>query len=559
MRVALVQRNVKIGDFDAIRATWRDAWRRGAQRGAELVVLPELATTGYPPRDLLEHAEFVEANLRLAAELVAWTARGPALLFGCVERNEDSPGRPLRNAAVLAAGGRVVGRVFKSLLPTYDVFDEDRYFEPASQRRPLSFGGFALGVTICEDLWADPHLWKRLRYQVNPAAELAAQGANLFINISASPYSVAKASVRRHLVTELARQHGAWSLYCNQTGAHDELIFDGHSIAAAPGGEVALHMASFGDDLAVIDVGSPGGASPHEPVLAVERGDTAPECWEEEVWRALCLGVGDYVRKSGFEGVVVGLSGGIDSSLVCAIAAEALGPEHVWGVAMPARFSSRASVEDAAELARRLGVRFDILDIDESFSSVLSMLAPVFGDTPFGVAEENLQARLRGLTLMAIANKYGRLVLTTGNKSELAVGYCTLYGDMAGALDAIGDLVKTRVYAVARWLNATRGEPIPPRVLSKPPSAELRPNQTDQDTLPPYEVLDVIVEDYVERCKPAAAIAADGGLDPELVASVLRMIDRAEYKRRQAPPVLRVTTKAFGIGRRMPIVARFHG
>jgi NAD+ synthetase len=447
----------------------------------------------------------------------------------------------------------VLGRVYKTLLPTYDVFDEDRYFEPAESRRCIEFGRIPIGVSICEDIWASPEHWTKVRYPVDPSAELASMGARLLINISASPWSVGKAALRRRIVGDTARSLGLYTLYVNQVGGHDELIFDGHSIAVDPKGHVFHRMASFAEDFAVVTV--PECALLDDAEVETPAAPWIDAPWQQEIHEALVLGLRDYVRKSGHTQVVLGLSGGIDSALTAVIAADALGPENVWGVALPTRYSSEHSVEDARKLADNLGIRFDVLPIDRAFQALLDQMAPLFGGADGGLAEENLQARIRGMTLMALSNQFGHLVLATGNKSELAVGYCTLYGDMCGALSVIGDVTKTRVYGIAHWLNHHR-ERIPERTLTKPPSAELRPDQTDQDTLPPYDILDPIVEAHVENYEPAESIAQQRGIDIDTVRRILRLIQNSEYKRRQAAPVLKVTAKAFGMGRRMPIVAR---
>jgi NAD+ synthetase len=442
-----------------------------------------------------------------------------------------------------------VARRHKSLLPTYDVFDEDRYFEPAREVAPVELGGVRLGVTICEDVWNDKEMWPRQLYHRNPVEELVAAGADLLINISASPFSLEKADVRRRLITRDAMAYGRYFFYLNQVGGNDELIFDGHSIGVAPDGREILRGAEFDEDLITIDVPLGGDA----PVVPVLRDVAATD--EARAYRALVLGLRDYTTKCGFSRVVIGLSGGVDSAVTACLAADALGPDQVLGVAMPARYSSAHSVADAEALARALGIRYEKIPIDPVFQAYLDTLAPALGASPSGLTEENLQARVRGATLMALSNKLGALLLTTGNKSELAVGYCTLYGDMCGGLAVISDVPKLLVYRLARYINRDR-EIIPVSTLTKPPSAELRPDQKDSDSLPPYEVLDPIIAAYVEQHLDVDEISALG-FDRSVVADVIRKIDGSEYKRRQAAPGLRISSKAFGVGRRYPVAAKY--
>jgi NAD+ synthase/NAD+ synthase (glutamine-hydrolysing) len=554
MRLALAQLNFTVGAFEANFARMRDAVERARAAGADLVVFSELAATGYPPRDLLTHSGFVEANLALVDRLAALTDEQLGVLVGYAAPNPSPEGKRLFNAAALCHRGRIVATRSKSLLPTYDVFDEDRYFEPAHDVSPVDFKGIRIGLTICEDLWNARGTWPKRLYHRDPVDEVARAGADLLINISSSPFTLGKAALRREMVGEEARRHQRYFFYLNQVGGNDELIFDGHSLGFDPAGHVVLRARDFEEDFLVYDVplGAVGGARPPgSPALCrTVSGDRV-----EEAWHALRLGLADYVRKCGFRDVIVGLSGGIDSALTATLAAAALGPDHVTGVAMPSRYSSDHSLRDAEALARTLGIRYHVVPIDHTFSAFLETLAPVFEGLPEDVTEENLQARTRGAVLMAFANKFGAILLSTGNKSELAVGYCTLYGDMAGGLAVISDVPKTLVYDLARFVNRDR-EVIPASTMTKPPSAELRPGQTDQDTLPPYDVLDRILEAYVERNLDIEEIVRLG-LDPLTVERVVRMIDRAEYKRRQAAPGLKITTKAFGVGRRYPIAADY--
>jgi len=541
MKIALAQINTTIGDFEANEARIRSAYARGVNAGVDVVVVPELATTGYPPRDLLLRSAFVEGNLEVLARLQR--ATGPtALLVGFVGRNPVRPGRELTNAVACLQNGRCLAVRAKSLLPNYDVFDEERYFEPAEGNQPVALAGELVGLTVCEDLWNDEDFWRYRRYRRNPAAELTAAGARLLFNVSASPWHLGKDRIREEMLRSLAGKSGVPVVYCNLVGGNDELVFDGGSLVIGPTGNCLARGARFQEDFLVVDTAS----AAH---LVLEPGGD-----EEQVHRALVLGVRDYLQKCGFRSALLGLSGGIDSALTACIAAEALGPENVWGIALPSQFSSAGSLEDARALAANLGIRYDVIPIQPAFLGLQQQLQGVFAGRPADVTEENLQARLRGVTLMALSNKYGALLLTTGNKSELAVGYCTLYGDMCGGLAVIGDVPKTMVYRLARWVNRGRAL-IPESSITKAPSAELRPNQTDQDSLPPYEVLDAILEAYVvEERAPEEIVRCD--FDPATVARVLRLIDQSEYKRRQAAPGLKVTTKAFGVGRRLPIAQR---
>ncbi len=542
MKIALAQLNPTIGDFAGNEAKILAAYRRGVVAGVDLVACTELSTTGYPPRDLLLRQSLMAQNLALLGRLAA--ATGPVgLLVGCVGENATRPGREVTNAAALLQRGSILATRTKTLLPTYDVFDEDRYFQPAGDNTPVEFNGHKLGLTICEDIWNDEDFWPERRYRSNPPVELAAAGAEVILNISASPWHLGKNQTRFEMLRRLAVKTERPVLFCNQAGGNDELVFDGASLAFNGQGELVAHARLFAEDFVIVDTGS--------------RARIAPPALVDEalVYEALVLGLRDYFAKCGFRRAVLGVSGGIDSALVACLAVAALGAENVRVLSLPSQFSSPGSLADARLLAGRLGVQYDVLPIQKAFAAVRDELKPLFGDRPEDTTEENVQARLRGVLLMALSNKFGGLLLTTGNKSELAVGYCTLYGDMCGGLAVISDVPKTMVYRLARWINRER-EIIPLASITKPPSAELRPNQTDQDTLPPYDVLDAILDAYVVRGRSAAEIIA-AGFDEATVRRVVRLIDVSEYKRRQAAPGLKVTTKAFGVGRRIPIAQRY--
>jgi NAD+ synthase/NAD+ synthase (glutamine-hydrolysing) len=544
MKIALAQINTTIGDFPGnVERIVRYA-RCAAERGAELAVFPELALCGYPPRDLVERPEFVarsEAELQRLAGLLPPI---PALV-GYVRRSGAEQGKAVADAAALLSGGRVVLDYAKMLLPFYDVFDESRYFEPGTTPGIYELGGVPLGVTICEDIWNDKNFWKRRFYPRDPVEETVGAGARVLLNIASSPYNTEKMRLRHEMLRALAIEHHVPVVYVNHVGGNDSLIFDGSSMAFNARGELAARARSFEEDLVIFDTAD--GSGEIRP---------APESETEAVYQALVLGTRDYVSKCGFNRAVTGLSGGIDSALVATLASDALGPENVLGVAMPGPYSSEGSLRDAETLARNLGIGFRVVPITPLYEAYLRALDPVFENRPRDVTEENIQARIRGNILMAFSNKFGALVLSTGNKSELAVGYCTLYGDMAGGLAVIADVPKTMVYELARYANRA-GERIPAASLSKAPSAELRPNQTDQDTLPPYEVLDIILRAYIEDHLSGQEIVRKFSLDPELVRETLRKVNAAEYKRQQAAPALKVTAKAFGMGRRYPIAQKF--
>jgi NAD+ synthetase len=553
MRLALAQLNFTVGAFERTFDKVRQAVDRARGAGADLVVFSELATTGYPPRDLLHHASFVRANLDLLDRIARLTDDRLGLVIGCVTPNTAGDGNSLFNTAALCYQGRVAGRHHKTLLPTYDVFDEDRYFEPGSRVEPFAFKGVSLGLTVCEEVWNDRDFWPRRLYARDPVCELADRGAQVLLNISSSPFTIGKAALRREMVRQEAVKNRRPLFYVNQVGGNDELVFDGHSLGFDRTGALVVRGRDFEEDFLVYDVDpGPDAVAVPGPVADVS---TSPE---EEAFKALTLGLRDYVTKCGFSRVVLGLSGGIDSAVTAALATHALGPAEVTGVAMPTRYSSEHSLRDAEDLARALGIRYEVIPIDTVFQSYLDALAPVFAGLAPDVAEENVQARVRGGILMALSNKFGSLLLTTGNKSEIAVGYCTLYGDMAGGLAVISDVPKTFVYRLARYINTRGPRPvIPESTLTKAPSAELRPNQTDQDSLPPYDLLDRIVEAYVERNDDVETMVR-AGIDRATALRVVSLIDRNEYKRRQAAPGLKITSKAFGVGRRYPVAADYN-
>lgn len=555
MKIALAQINPTVGDFTGNIKKILDFAARASEQGAELVVFPELAVCGYPPADFLEKNAFVERAVHAVREIAAWTAEQgrPALLVGSVTPAASQIGKRVSNVAVLLSQGKQAFVQQKMLLPFYDVFDEQRYFEPATSQSLTFLGDQPLAITICEDAWNDKDFWPRQLYPVDPVDALMQQWQadaehldrypRLILNISASPFSEGKPAIRQRMLAAIAQRHRAFVVLVNQVGGNDGLVFDGSSLVLDPSGKVVARGACLSEDLVIVDV----------PRAA----ETAPGPCDEiaEIWQALVLGTRDYVRKCGFSKVLIGLSGGIDSALVAAIAVEALGAENVIGVGMPSEYSSLGSIEDARKLAHHLGIRFELLPIHDVFAQFQKVLEPLFAGTPFGLAEENLQSRIRGTLLMAVSNKFGALVLTTGNKSEMSVGYCTLYGDMVGALAVIGDVYKTRVYQLAHYANRSR-EVIPQNTITKPPSAELRPGQQDTDSLPPYDVLDPILMAYVERFLSAEQIAREQNVDLALVRSVLKLVEKSEYKRQQAAPVLKVTPKSFGIGRRFPIAVK---
>jgi len=544
VKIALAQINPTVGDFTGNIEKIVAASRRAAALGARLAVFSELAICGYPPADFLEKPSFLARCRTAVDELAEATRELPtAVLAGVALPAAAETGKPAVNAAVLLDGGRLLLEQHKRLLPFYDVFDEQRYFAPSRGQQVVELAGERLAITVCEDAWNDKNFWPRRLYAVDPMEDLMRQQPAVHINLSSSPFWHGKRAIRREMLAAIARRDGVPVLMCNQVGGNDSLIFDGSSLALNARGELIAQAASFEEDLVVVDPFS-AAALP-----APEEDDTAA------AYRALVLGTRDYVRKCGFRKVLVGLSGGIDSALVAAIAKDALGAENVLAVGMPSPYSSAGSIDDSRHLAANLGIRFELIGISGLFGEYTRALEPLFAGTSADTTEENIQSRIRGGLLMALSNKFSALVLTTGNKSEMAVGYCTLYGDMVGALAVIGDLVKTRVYAVCRWINRD-GEVIPGAILEKPPSAELRPDQKDTDSLPPYEVLDPILEAYVERYETPERIAQTYGFPLELVQQVVRLVERSEYKRQQAAPVLKVTSKSFGMGRRFPIAVK---
>jgi NAD+ synthetase len=540
MKIGFAQINPTVGDLPGNFEKIAGAYDRLAAAGAELVITPELAITGYPPQDLVFKSRFVPQNLEILERLHARVGDA-ALLVGFVDRNTGR-GKPFHNGAALLERGLPIQKTHKSLLPTYDVFDEDRYFEPDCEPHPLDFRGRKLGVTICEDIWTEQYL-PRPFYNVEPVRSLVEQGAELIVNVSASPFSLGKPAVRREMVRALARTHRRSICYCNAVGGNDQLVFDGNSIAVNAAGDVIAQLASFAEAEAIVD-------SDSRAATRSTKGDSS-----EDLFGALSLGVRDYLRKCNFKSAVLGLSGGIDSAVVAAVAVDALGAENVIGASMPSPYSSRGSIDDALALARNLGIKCLEIPIGSAFGAFKEQFRDIFAGLPEDTTEENMQSRLRGMVLMALSNKFGHLLLTTGNKSELAVGYCTIYGDMAGGLAVISDVPKTLVYDLARWINRDR-EIIPTSTIEKPPSAELKPDQKDQDTLPPYDVLDEILRLYVEENMSAREIATHG-FDEKTVRWVQRRVDLNEYKREQAAPGIKVTSRAFGVGRRMPIAQQY--
>lgn len=543
MKIALVQLNPVIGDFKYQCQRIVAYAEKAKTGGCDLAVFPEMAVCGYPPKDLLEQKAFVEAN-RQAVEHLVNAVSGIGILLGYVATNPDPSGKPLLNAAVLFEDGRVLHQVCKQLLPTYDVFDERRHFEPGRPGLPYQYKGHRLGVTICEDVWNDKDVFETRLYDIDPIDHLAKNGMDLLINIAASPFHVGKVDFRDHMLSTIAAKHRLPVVFVNQVGGNDQLLFDGTSTAFGADGQVLARGRDFVDDLIVFNTQNMQGDM-HE--LAEDKRDS--------VFNALVMGTHDYVTKCGFKTAVIGLSGGIDSALTACIAVQALGPENVSTVFMPSAYTSEENFDDTRQLARNLGVDYTIIPIDEIFQQFLDSLVPDADRADPGLTEQNIQARIRGTLLMGISNRDGCLVLSTGNKSELAMGYCTLYGDMNGGLAVISDVPKTMVYDLCRQINREK-EIIPQRIIDKPPSAELKPDQTDQDDLPPYEIVDPILEGYVEKFQNSHALV-DAGFDPTIVAEVIRRVDQNEYKRHQAAPGLKVTPKAFGEGRRYPLAKRF--
>ena len=551
MKLALAQLNPTVGDLDANLEKLKLHLSEISQSDTDLVILPELFLTGYPPRDLLDDISFIDRCERTLTKLIEISSTFPktAILTGTVTRCLLKHGKKLYNSAVLIENGKILFTQNKTLLPAYDVFDENRYFESSREVRVYPFRDEILGISICEDAWNEdaaplPHL-----YEQNPLSQLSSAGSTLFINLSASPYYLGKEQIRLELLTRQSQQYGVPILMVNQVGGNDELIFDGCSLALNHGGEVISQAPQFAEKILYID-------SLNLKQSLLPDTTTALPTRMEQLENALILGIRDYFRKCGFSETVIGLSGGIDSALTCALAVKALGQDKVWGITMPSPYSSGGSVDDSKSLAENLGIRFDIVPITSLYQGYLDSLHPLFENLPTGLAEENIQARIRGNILMSIANKFNRLLLTTGNKSELAVGYCTLYGDMSGGLAPISDLPKGLVYELSHYCNCN-GIIIPKATLTKEPSAELRPDQKDQDSLPPYDLLDRVLELYIDEGVAADAIIESEGFSKEIVSWIITAVKRNEYKRRQAPPGLKVTSKAFGCGRRMPIAARY--
>src|SRR5213080_4324789 len=540
MKIGFAQINPTVGDLRGNCELIIGAYEGLAAAGAELVLTPELALTGYPPQDLVFKSRFVPENLAFLEKLHSHVG-DTALLVGFVDRNEGR-GKPFHNAAALLERAKPIRKAYKSLLPTYDVFDEDRYFEAGRCVVPFDVHGRKIGVTICEDIWTDDYLPRPL-YDIEPVRNLVEQSAEIIVNLSASPFRLGAPACRFEMIAALARAYQRPICYCNVVGGNDQLVFDGNSIAVNPAGNLIAQLTAFREDAKVVDTDWT------DPIEFYE-GKTP-----EVLFAALSLGVRDYFRKCNFHSAVIGLSGGVDSAVTAVIAVDALGAENVIGVSMPSPYSSRGSIDDARALAHNLGIKFLEIPITDAFRDFKAQFKELFKGLSENETEENMQPRLRAITLMALSNKFGHLLLTTGNKSELAVGYCTIYGDMAGGLCVLSDVPKTTVYELARWINRDR-EIIPRSTIDKPPSAELKPNQKDQDTLPPYEILDQILQLYVEENLSARDIIACG-FDEKTVRWVQRRVDLNEYKREQAAPGIKVTSRAFGLGRRMPIAQRY--
>lgn len=566
MRIAVAQINTTVGDFPGNLRKVRESLEEGRRQGVDLIVFPEQTLPGYPAEDLLEREDFLTSAEEAFQEAVR-ACQGIAMVLGTITRAPGAVGNPIYNSAALVDDGKVVGLQHKSLLPTYDVFDEGRYFRSAESQEVFLFRGRKLGLAICEDLWNDPEFWSRRRYGGDPFETLVHCGADLVLAVSASPFSLGRQRFRQQMARVAVKRHGVPLVYCNLVGGNTTLVFDGASFALDGAGSLRLLAPGFEEAFAVWDTEAPGEevSSPDSAesvatdLIVEEESDAVTDEDVAAGFDALVLGVRDYMGKSGFRRAVLGLSGGIDSALTAVVAARAIGPENVIGVSLPSRYSSDGSLADARLLSERLGIEYKVIPIEKIFQASLETLAPTFAGYPEDVTEENLQARIRGMIVMALSNKFGAILLTTGNKSELAVGYCTLYGDMSGGLAVISDVPKTLVYRMARFVNGGGngdGEVIPEETITKPPSAELRPDQKDEDSLPPYDVLDAILQAYIEQQAGLDAIVAQG-FDADTVADVIRMVNRNEYKRKQAAPGLRITGKAFGPGRRLPLVEKF--
>ncbi len=543
MKILMAQLNLTVGDIEGNGSRVLQTLSTGRDQGADLVVFPELVLTGYPPRDLVEKQSFVDANLNKLEEIAKQTD-GITAIIGFVDRNPSPVGNRVFNAAAYCEGGKVRSIHHKTLLPTYDVFDEGRYFEPSQKIELAGVAGMKTGVSICEDAWNDKDFWQHRIYRRDPIQEQIKMGAEVLINVSASPYSIGKPLLRERMLSSQALKYKKPIVFVNMVGGNDELIFDGNSLVVSPDGTIAYEGRSFEEDLILVDLAKPLPAAKRQQIREIE-----------EVYRALMLGTRDYMKKCGFSKCVIGMSGGIDSSVTAVLAVRAVGAKNVLGVMMPSQYTSRESMEDAVALIRNLGMESVNIPIQKSFEVYRESLASVFRGLAEDVTEENIQARIRGNILMALSNKFGHLVITTGNKSEIGVGYCTLYGDMSGGLAMISDVPKTMVYDLARFINR-ENEIIPARIFTKAPSAELKQDQTDQDTLPPYDLLDPILKLYIEERKGVREIVALG-YPENTVRKIVKMVDTNEYKRKQAPPGLKITTKAFGVGRRMPIAQRY--
>ena len=543
MKVAIAQINTTVGDFDGNREKIFDRIEWAKKNGADLVVFPELAVSGYPPKDLVDEASFVKNNLMSLAKIAEKTDDSLAVVVGAISINEASTGKGLFNSAAFLSNGKIVYLQHKTLLPTYDVFDEARYFEPGSRHEIVEYKGRRIGITVCEDVWSTVEFSGRKHYEKDPVKILLEKKAEFIINLSSSPFVLGKREMRQNLLGNVAALYKMPIIYVNLVGGNDELIFDGSSLVVNADGRVVREGGVFTEDAFIVDID-------HLPAIPKKQNI---EPVTEAMW-ALTLGLRDYMNKCGFEKVVIGLSGGIDSALVAALARDAIGPSNVLGISMPTRYSSKESVDLSRDLAKRLKINFEVVPIDNIFNEYLRALHPHFKDKEPDITEENIQARIRGNVLMAFSNKYRAIMLSTGNKSEMSVGYCTLYGDLAGGLAVLSDVPKTMVYELAGYINR-QGEVIPQEIIDRAPSAELRPNQKDQDELPPYDILDQILKYYVEE-KLSIDIIADMGFDKAVVEDVVRRVDKSEYKRKQAPPGLKVTSKAFGWGRRYPIACK---